>query len=331
MKQRDVIDTAIASFKNLTNWELKIELDNNLNDDYDGHAIIFHELKNEKITFLVDIKNELRGHDTWKLLSENRKEECLLITQYISKQQRELLKVNNVNYIDSSGNCFIHKKNFFVFIDNQKVQEQRQTKTNKLFTEKGMRLIYALLLNNSIINATYRQIANEVDIALGTVGNLLNELEAEGFVKIQNDERRLQNKESLFEKWAGLYDTTLRPHLYQTRMKFSNRNDVLEWQNINLKDAYWGGEPAANLLDNYLTPQEFIIYSEKTVTQLMKDLKLVPDIGGNVILMLPPLHKYLDRKIADPYLIYAELINSKDSRCLEAAERIKEKYIDTKR
>ena len=48
------------------------------------------------------------------------------------------------------------------------------------------------------------------------------------------------------------------------------------------------------------------------------------------ILMLPPLNNTKEQEMADPFLIYAELINSKDSRCLEAAQRIKEKYIDTK-
>ena len=63
----------------------------------------------------------------------------------------------------------------------------------------------------------------------------------------------------------------------------------------------------------------------------MKELKLIPDISGDIILMLPPLHNSKEQEMADPFLIYAELINSKDSRCLEAAQRIKEKYIDTKR
>ena len=194
-----------------------------------------------------------------------------------------------------------------------------------------MRLIYALLLNNELINATYRQISEEAGIALGNIGNLLNELEKEEFIKIQNDKRSLRNKEILFDKWAGLYDTTLRPHLFQKRLRFVNRQDITNWKNIKLDKAFWGGEPAAYLLDKFLSPQEFIIYSEKGTTQLMKELKLVPDIGGDIILMLPPLHNSKEQEMADPFLIYAELINSKDSRCLEAAQRIKEKYIDTKR
>jgi hypothetical protein len=330
MKQKEIVDTAIENFTQLTGWQMDIQLTQN-SIETDGNAILTHPDKKEKIKLLVEIKNELRAHDTFKLLSRNRKEAYLIIAQYISKPQRELLKVNNINYLDSSGNCFIHNQNFFVFIDNQKVQEQRQTKTNKLFTEKGMRLVYALLLNNDMISATYRHISDEVGIALGTVGNLLNELEAEGFVKTQNNDRQLKNKELLFEKWASQYDTTLRPHLFQKRFRFVNRQDIMNWRNINLHNAFWGGEPAAYLLDKFLNPQEFIIYSEKSTAQLMKELKLVPDIGGDIILMLPPLHNTKEQEMADPFLIYAELINSKDSRCLEAAHRIKEKYIDTKR
>ena len=203
MKQKEIIDTAIENFTQLTGWQIDIELTKNIIET-DGKATLTHPDKKEKIKLLVDIKNELRAHDTFELLSRKRKEEYLIIVQYVSKPQRELLKANNINYLDSSGNCFIHNQNFFVFVDNQKVQEQRQSKTNKLFTEKGMRLVYALLLNNYLINATYRHISDEVGIALGTVGNLLNELEAEGFVKTQNNERQLKNQELLFEKWASI-------------------------------------------------------------------------------------------------------------------------------
>ena len=331
MKQKEIIATATENFDQLTGWQLDLELNQHITG-FDGNVILTNPIKKEKIKLLVQIKNELRATDIAKLITnKGLKNNCLVITQYMSKLQRELLKNNQINYLDSSGNCFIQYKQLFVFIDNQKVQEQRQTKSGKLFTEKGMRLIYALLLNNNLINATYRQISAEADIALGNIGNLLNELKAEDFIKIKDDKRSIQNKEILFDKWAAAYGSTLRPHLFQKRLRFVNRQDILNWKNINLNNAYWGGEPAAYLLDKFLSPQEFIIYSEKPTTQLMKELKLVPDIGGEIILMLPPLHSSKEKKMADPFIIYAELINSKDSRCLEAAQRIKKKYIDTKR
>jgi hypothetical protein len=112
-------------------------------------------------------------------------------------------------------------------------------------------------------------------------------------------------------------------------MSFADKNMLRNWKNIELHNAYWGGEPAANLLDKHLTPEQFVIYSHLTMHELMKTYKLMPDdINGNILYMLPPFKNKEVPKIADPFIIYAELIESKDSRCLEAAQRIKEKYID---
>lgn len=330
MRQKEIINQSEENFNLLTGLNLEIESPPEESKKPDFIAVITDPITKKETFFIAEIKNELRATDTATIISRKKlKNKELIISQYISKPQRELLKNNKINYLDSSGNCFIHYKEFFVFIDNQKTQEQRTTKSNKILTEKGMRLIYALLLNKELINYNYRQIVKEVGIALGTVGNLLTELEQEGFILITENGRVLRNEAILLDKWASAYGTTLRPQLFQKRLRFVNREDLLNWKDIHLKNAFWGGEPAAYLLDKYLKPAEFIIYSEKTTTQLMKELKLVPDIGGEIILMLPPIpNKTEDKEMADPFLIYAELINSKDSRCLEAAQRIKEKYID---
>lgn len=328
MRQKEIINKSAENFSLLTGWNLEIEPTPKNSKDIDFMAVITEPTSKKKTVLIAEIKNELRATDTANIISQKHKNEWLIISQYISKPQRDILKSNKINYLDSSGNCFIHYHEILVFIDNQKAQEQRVTKSNKLFTEKGMRLVYALLLNKELINYNYRQISKEVNIALGTVGKLLNELEQEGFILTMKNGRVLRNEVLLFDKWATAYGSTLRPHLFQKRLRFVNREDLLNWKNIHLKNAYWGGEPAAYLLDKYLKPAEFVVYSEKTTTQLMKELKLVPDIGGEVLLMLPPLPNATEDKIADPFLIYAELINSKDSRCLEAAQRIKEKYID---
>ena len=216
----------------------------------------------------------------------------------------------------------------FITLENQNLVAQRQTNTNKLYTESGMRFVYRGLLNPDFINNSYRKIAADAEIALGNVGSIIKALELEDFLQTKNDIRFFKRKNELFNIWANNFADTIRPHLFQTRMTFADKRNIADWKNIKLKkNAFWGGEPAAALLDNYLIPEQFVLYSSDSLTEIMKEYRLIPDQKGNLLYMLPPLK---NETTADPFLIYAELILSKDSRCLEAAKRIKEKYIDNK-
>jgi hypothetical protein len=68
-------------------------------------------------------------------------------------------------------------------------------------------------------------------------------------------------------------------------------------------------------------------------TDIMRELRLVPDPQGKVELMdlfwNEPYFKNRDHQtVVPPLLAYAELITSLDSRNRETAERIKQKYLD---
>lgn len=330
MKRNQVIDNAIQHFEELTPWKIHIE------EEYlsfgTRHDVVmeFSNLKaKKKIKLYAEIKNEVKNNDVAQFLAyKNEYINFLILAQYISKNNRETLRQNHINYIESSGNCYIEKDGIYIFIDSQKSAEQRKSNNSKLFTESGMRFVYAYFLNPEIINSTYREIASEAEIALGNVGAVMESLKREGYLQNRNNKRSVVNVEELFDLWANNFDTTIRPHLFQRALNFTDKNTRSNWRMLDLDDAAWGGEPAANLLDHYLVPEKFVLYSSLSMQELMKKYKLIPnDLNGEILWMLPPFKK--SRPI-DPFIIYAELIRSKDSRCLEAAKRIKEKHIDPK-
>ncbi|MBL7888481.1 MAG: hypothetical protein JNL24_02950 [Bacteroidia bacterium] len=332
MKRNQIIDTATRQFENLTSWKIKVkETPTSIDEGIDGEIHLLNQRTKEKHVLILELKNEVRTNDILKLIELKKKyPDFFLMAQYISKPNREQLRDHHINYLETSGNCYIEKDSIYIYIDNQKVEAQRKTSNSKLYTESGMRFVYAGLLNPNFVKGTYREIAAEAEIALGNVRLVMDALEMEGFLETKNGSRDFKNRNELFDVWANNFGDTMRPHLLQTRLAFANKQNALTWKNIQLKNAFWGGEPAAALLDSYLIPEQFTIYSNYTLHQMMKEYKLVPDPKGNILYMLSPFkHKELPEK-ADPFLIYAELIQSKDSRCLEAAKRIKEKYIDTK-
>lgn len=96
----------------------------------------------------------------------------------------------------------------------------------------------------------------------------------------------------------------------------------------------WGGEMAGAKLTKFLKPENFELYTALTKSEVMKLLKIVPDINGNIELLHIFWNEEItsgkdnnEMKIVPPLIAYADLLASHDSRNYETAERIKEKYL----
>lgn len=286
----------------------------------------------QPFVFWVEVKNELRQMhlaqivDTFGRSAEN----WLLISQYISKNNRAILKKQNINYLDASGNCHIRKGTLFIFINDQQVSPQRQPKSNKLWKPAGLRLVFAILLNPDLLNAPYRVIAAQSKLGLGTVGALLQELKKEKYITDYNDIYRIENRDSILHRWTETYHAILRPKLVQGRFRFASNKDREQWRQKKTHHIFWGGEPAGALLTNFLHPEKFTIYSELSTTEVMKQMHLVPDNNGEVELLQPfwntaQIQKEFPNTVP-PLLAYTELNASFDSRNRATAERIKKQY-----
>ena len=82
--------------------------------------------------------------------------------------------------------------------------------------------------------------------------------------------------------------------------------------------------PAAALTDGFLTPGEFTIYTDVPAATLMKTGAVIPDANGEIAVY----EKFWTGKdamnITPAILTYADLIDTANSRCIEAAQKIKE-------
>lgn len=332
MEERQIVQSAIHHFSQLTGLDMK-EVDQPVS--YPNHrqpdTFIDIHAQGGIFSFWVEVKNELRqvhlGHLIHKLKKDP--ENWMLISQYISKPHRKQLKEEGVNYLDASGNCHIKKRTLFLYINDQKVTPQRESEKGKLWKPAGLRLIFSVLLKPDIINNTYRTIAEVSNIGLGTVGPLLKELEKEGYFSHYNDNYHLENRESLLNRWTEVFYSVFRPRLVQGRFRFATPNDRNNWRNIELHGVLWGGESAGALLTQYLHPEKFTLYSELSKTEVIKQLRLVPDNNGEVELLKPfwNTDAFINHEhVVPPLLAYAELNASMDSRNRETAQRIKDQY-----
>lgn len=91
----------------------------------------------------------------------------------------------------------------------------------------------------------------------------------------------------------------------------------------------WGGEPAGELLTDYLNPEVFTIYTVEKKNKAMVKWKLIPAPEGAIRIY----DKFWQDEFADvhPYapelLVYADLLLTGDPRCIETARMIYDKYL----
>ena len=164
-------------------------------------------------------------------------------------------------------------------------------------------------------------------MSLGSVSNVMAELEELNYLIKTKDKRVLKNKEELLERWLVEFNTVLKPRIIRSRMKFIDTDIAQNWRHTLLNqtgsDILWGGEAAGAILTDNLRPQEFTIYSNLELPEIAKTLRLVPDKKGNVeVRQKFWQNNNWNKNTVPALLIYTDLMNSGYGRNVEIANQI---------
>ena len=188
--------------------------------------------------------------------------------------------------------------------------------------------VFYFLLDDANINQPYRKISDNTGLSLGTITNVIDELIYEKFVIKTSKGRILKNKQALLDTWQVHYNQTLKPKLLLKTMEFVDSDTRKDWELIALPDGVcWGGEGGAFLIDRYLMPELFDIYTETPSVKLMMTKKVKFQEKGRIKLYQKFWKDNTYEKTAPKILIYADLMGSGNSRCIEAAQRLIENGI----
>lgn len=250
----------------------------------------------------------------------NDEHPILLIVGDISNELFERAKTDGINVLDAAGNCEIMPpEGPFLSIRGRKNEVRRIQARNLVFRTAGLKVLYYLLLNPSNIRKTFRDIQEQTGVSLGTVKNVIDSLEP-NFSFVSGKTRNLKNGKDLLNLWTEGYNQVLKPGLLLSRMAFV-KGIQQQWQDLQLPEGIvWGGECGAYLIDGYLTPGLFELYTEQPSNVLLKTGKMVPAVDGN-ILVYQKFWKTPSYGIS-PVVVYADLMGSGDGRCIEEAQRI---------
>lgn len=287
----------------------------------------------EKI--LYEAKKEFRNHHLGQLIHLRQDHGPLIvIAETLYPNLRQELRAQNIGYLDTAGNAYLKINKNLIFIDGQKKPIEKAALKNKVFTKTGVKVIFEFLLNPELVNATYREIAERAEVALDTVYKVMNGLKEQNFIlKLDKHRVRLTNTKDLLDRWMIAYEEKLKPTLGIGTFRFLKEEDFLNWKRLPLKngETYWGGEPGGDQFTNYLKPAVLTLYTLETKSELIKNYRLVPDPKGNVK-AYKKFWKWdeVNYDVAPPVLVYTDLMNTGDTRCIETAEKIYEELLQNK-
>lgn len=314
---------AVASLKHIMNCNDIVFLPSDY-EAFDGNILI------KKSEFVAELKRFVSKPNFMSIL--NRLNEVkrytdkpiILISSYISPSLADKFFSQGINVLDTAGNARIKSKNLFIHISGKKGQSASlKEKATKAFNETGLKLVFYLLLDDKNVNLSYRELNERTKLSLGTIKNVFAELTSRSFILTNKKGRFIERKSELIDLWQMNYNMYLKPKLLLKRYTFTNRADKGRWNNITLPPGmYWGGEAASFLVNGFLHPEYFDIYTEDNSQALIKTGRFIPAENGEVKIYQKFWTDNSITNIVPNLLIYADLMGSGDSRCLEAANKL---------
>jgi Uncharacterized protein conserved in bacteria len=282
----------------------------------------------ESIDFICMVKSNITNANINSVVQQllefkkNFEQPVLLVVKFIYPELMNEFANYDISILDSAGNCIIRKGSLFLFVKGQKNVLIKGV-TDRLQKESGIKLIFHFLMNHESVNLPYRKIQEKTNLSLGTIKNVMEELITNNFILKTDKGRFLKNKKKLLERWVMAYNQTLKPKLLLDQMTFRNNEKRDKWLTMELPEGmYWGGESGANLIDGYLYPGLFDIYSEVQAKTILTTGFVIPKKDGEIKIYQKFWLDKQENKIVSPLLIYADLMGSGNSRCLEMAQKI---------
>ncbi|MBC8413574.1 hypothetical protein H8E50_07875 [bacterium] len=332
--ENEILEKAIYAFRKNTGLLLEhVDQEHRVNAHADN--LLNLEIEGQKTLYYADVKTHFnKANLTLHRIDNTQKptdNPYLLVTRYVNAVLAAQLKELEMQFIDTAGNAYIRQHNLFIMLTTNKPPEDtRPVQLNRAFKAAGLKLIFAFLCNPGLENKPYREIAGAANIALGTVGWIMNDLRDMGYmVDMGTKGHKLFDKEKLFKRWIVEYPERLRPKLVLG--KYQGAPGWRENARINPEHAQWGGEVAAANLTKYLKPQDLTLYTDPVkLNKILLDNRLGKDPKGHIEI----LERFWgidednqDKETVPVLLVYADLIATGNQRNLEAAKKIYEQDI----
>ncbi len=306
------------------------------------------------VRYLVEEKRHLRHQDVGVVVDQlNRRraalprehigDRFLLLAPHVRPQQAAVLERAEIDYLDLAGNAHLQGPGLFVHVEGRQPPKEPTPAPGR--PQRGwIKAVMAILIRPELINAPYRVLAEQADVALGTVGGCMNDLAARGILFDGKDGRRVNDRQALVALWVQAYVEGLRPKLKERRLQVRADGKQEIWRRLQTVMAEhaqpWAltGADAAERRTHFFRAEETEIYAPLRALEdrdTQKALVAQPAArGGNLLVIEPPGPLAMpgepdhDFPVAPDLLAYAELRYRGTEQALEAAELILPKVLD---
>lgn len=255
----------------------------------------------------------------------------LIITTYLSPFLAEHCRDIGLQFIDTAGNAYLETAGLYVYVSGGRPDTTLlPARARGTGNPTALRMIFALLNRPSLLQATYREIAQASDIALGSVGGVFRELAARGLLLEEptTKRRRLTAPDRLLDEWVANYPSILRPRLQVGRYEAPDPDWWRAASEMVSGNAYWSGDVAAEKMTGFLQAETQTMYVDvehkgSILKHLMHKYRLRPQPDGAIEILdafwPASMANAEPAGIAPAVVVYADLMASLDSRSLEAA------------
>ncbi len=321
--------------------EIKVKTTEKEKDNSRIDGLLEVNIGKGKLFFVIEVKGTIKRPIPEQLYRypKKRTENFILFAEYVNPSIADDLKKNNVNFIDSLGNAFIHIPNhLYIDVLGNTLRIPKEKQATAIFQPKGLQLLSLLLANENTLNLSLRDLARISGISLGRTGTIIKELKINGFIlETAKNKFEFNEKKKLFEKWIENYGERLRPKLLLGTYKISPKTNIQKitqiLKNKNLSFAY-GGETGAEILTQYLPAGNIDLFiQEQQLLETIKYLKLAPSKEYNMRLFNLYSEEIIfpdnsqEIPLVLPIFVYAELLYRANDRAVETANIIYKKYI----
>jgi hypothetical protein len=265
-----------------------------------------------------------------------------MVTDYVNPPLAARLHQADVAYLDAAGNVRLTGDPLvYIWLQGFRPTE-RPERVSRAFQSTGLQLIALLLSQPHALNQTFRETARQAGISLGSTSRVLGDLRSLGFIRLTAPgQDSLMNTRNLLEHWELGYATRLRPRLKPQTFRQADDRPLKGLYELLPRDirsqTLIGGELAAALVTQHLRPQTatFHVPKQQSLLPLIKEMRLIPDREGNIVLLEQFGETSAWRwdakekaNFVNPLLVHAELFQHKpDDRLAETADIILDKYL----
>lgn len=281
----------------------------------DGPVSISSELLEQTYNILIQPWAPQKNIDA--LISQIRAlpAPAILFADFVNPVMAGKLRQRSIAFVDCAGNCSFKNDRFNIYVKGKKPSRLRSKRVRgRAFNSAGLKLIFALFNQPHYIQASYRDISNKVNIALGSVGPVIDDLYSSGYI-LDDGGRRLVNKKRLFERWVDGYLEKLRP---KQIMACYTCDDENWWKTANPVDflGIWGGEVIIAKSTPYMAPESISLYFTSDVKHrdFASHYGLREDEDGDICVYKsfwsPSYSGEENIEGLNPMIVYADIVDS---------------------